>query len=170
MKKGIIALEYLFSILAATIITICLVTFVLKPAKVQGNSMYPTLKNNERVLTSVISVIIDEPRRFDIVIIKRNTNEEWVKRVIALPYETVKVENNQLYINGNIVAEPFLTQGVITKDFSEIKLNADEYFVMGDNREHSMDSRFITSPIKRKDIIAKHAAVYFPFNEMRILK
>lgn len=172
MKKKIMIIELISTLFISLFLAIFTFTFVLKPAEVNGESMYPTLHDKDKLLTDVFSTIFFEIERFDIVVIKTN-NQNWVKRVIGLPNETIQVKDNILYINDEAVEQPFLDKSVITKDFPKVTLKADEYFVMGDNRNHSSDSRlFIESGnhFKKSQIISRHAYIYFPFDRMRYIK
>ncbi len=173
MKKAMTVLEYVVMILFTVGATLFLSTFIVRPAEVNGSSMYPTLQDKEKVLTNVFEAIFFKPERFDIVVVKTESNQEWVKRVIALPNETIEVKNNILYINNQKIEQPFLESNVITNDFGKVTLKEDEYFVMGDNREHSSDSRTLISSgkhFKKSQIISRHAYVYYPLNRMRVLK
>jgi len=109
-------------------------------------------------------------KRFDIVIVYLAEKKEYlIKRVIGLPGETVEYRNNQLYINGEPVEEPFLDEsytstypGSFTGDFKTEKLGDDEYFCMGDNRPHSSDSRYYGA-FHKSDIVSKGVFVVYPF-------
>lgn len=170
MKKKLVLLELFFVGIVTLFIVLLFANLIYRPAVVKGNSMYPTLKNNERVLTSVLDRVLNEPQRFDIVVVKIKNNDQWVKRVIGRPHETIEVKNNVLYINEQIVEQPFLDKNVVTKDFPKIHLKENEYFLMGDNREHSTDSRSLNVPITGNEIISRHVYVYFPFNQIRRAK
>lgn len=173
MKKIMTFLEYAIMVLLTIGVALFFSTFVIRPAEVSGSSMYPTLQDKEKVLTNVFEAIFFKPERFDIVVVKTKNNQEWVKRVIALPNESIEVKNNVLYINDQKVEQPFLDHSVITSDFKKVVLKEDEYFVMGDNREHSSDSRTLIATgehFKRSQIISRHAYVYYPLNRMRVLK
>ena len=127
----------LFIVVAILIIK----TFVVDVARVQGNSMNPTLKNNDLLLYSKISKSYS---RFDIVIIKIN-NKYYIKRIIGLPGEYIEYKNNKLLVNKKIIEETFNTTK--TNDFSLNQISSyetipnDKYLVLGDNRKDSYDSR-----------------------------
>jgi signal peptidase I len=133
-----------------TVIVILIRMFIISPVRVEGTSMYPTLSNNEFLLLSKYDQSYE---RFDIVVLKYK-NERLVKRIIGLPGETVEYKNNTLYINGKEVEEPFIN--VNTDDFKLSELGYDKipdnyYFVVGDNRGSSLDSRVI-GLINKKDL------------------
>lgn len=133
-----------------TMIVILIRMFIISPVRVDGTSMYPTLSNNEFLLLSKYDQSYD---RFDIVVLKYN-KERLVKRIIGLPGETVEYKNNKLYINGKEIEEPFIA--IETDDFNLKQLGYDKipenyYFVVGDNRGASLDSRMI-GLINKKDL------------------
>lgn len=133
-----------------TMIVILIRMFIISPVRVDGTSMYPTLSNNEFLLLSKYDQSYD---RFDIVVLKYR-NERLVKRIIGLPGETVEYKNNTLYINGKEIEEPFINTN--TDDFNLNELGYDKipenyYFVVGDNRGSSLDSRMI-GLINKKDL------------------
>lgn len=139
--------------------------FFLQPIQVKGESMYPTLISQEYGLSFKINAVIKTIDRFDIVVVKseKTEREKWVKRVIGLPNETIKFENEKLYINGKKINETYLDTGYFTnkreelgfftEDFT-VTLGEDEYFLMGDNRPYSHDSRDV-GVFHKKDILAK---------------
>ena len=121
--------------------------------EINGTSMLPNLQDGDKVFASSFPKNID---RFDIVIVSNQNTEQisddaaWIKRVIGLPGEKVEVRDNKLYINGKRVKEPFETE-TSTDDFGPVVLNDDEYWVMGDNRANSCDSRYV-GVFKKGDI------------------
>lgn len=153
-------LSYLIIILVVVLIR----TFVVTPVRVDGMSMWPTLNDKEILLLKKYDKDIE---RFDIVVIKYG-NSKLVKRVIGLPGESVKISNNNLYINHSMIDD--IDLDVKTDDFSLGELGYDVipddyYFVMGDNREISADSRII-GLIKKEDILGITNFRIFPFNKI----
>lgn len=141
-------------------------TFIVTPVRVNGSSMYSTLKNGEIMLLNKITYRFNDIKRFDIVVVN-TPDDKIIKRVIGLPGETLKFENNVLYIDGQEVKEPFLneeTSDFDLKDLGYDKIPRDCYFVMGDNRDNSKDSRMI-GPVKKNQITGKANLVIFPFKD-----
>jgi signal peptidase I len=138
--------------------------------------MEPNFHNNEYILTDKISYRFAEPIRGDVVIFKAPTNPDvdYIKRIICLSGERVKIQNGSVYINGRILNEPYvtdpttLTSGSYMKEGIEIVVPQDEYFVLGDNRPHSSDSREF-GPIPTKLIIGKALLRYWPLPEVGLL-
>lgn len=161
--KKIIKENYSYILIITVIILIR--TYIVTPIRVNGTSMYPTLKQNEIMILNKIGLKsgID---RFDIVVVKTDNNRI-IKRVIGLPGESVMYEDGKLYINGKYVEDSYSLSE--TKDFDNIVLKEDEYFVLGDNREVSKDSRII-GPVNKEQILGKTRLVIFPFTKIRIEK
>lgn len=139
--------------------------YVFSPVRVNGTSMSPTLENGYIMILNEIGYYINGIDRFDIAVINYN-GEKLIKRVIGLPGEKVEYRNNQLYINDKVVEENFNHKD--TADFSLEKLNVevipdDYYFVVGDNRINSKDSRII-GLIHKSKIMGKTNFVVYPFN------
>ena len=135
-------------------------TYIFTPIKVNGTSMSPTLLPNELMILNKIGK--NNLNRFDIVVDKEK-KKYIIKRIIALPGESVAYIDGKLYINEKVVKDDYSKSR--TNDFNEIKLANDEYFVMGDNRSVSSDSRYI-GPIKKEQIIGKSKFIIFPFNKI----
>ncbi|WP_071131453.1 signal peptidase I [Enterococcus timonensis] len=166
-------------LLVAAAIVLFLRGFVLIPVQVTGNSMKNLLHQDDTVIMEKISKI----QRFDIVVFTQADGSTLVKRVIGLPGETVAVKNDALYINDEKITEPFLSglkkkdQALIqfTADFSlsdltgQEELGSTQYFVMGDNRRMSKDSRDF-GPIDQTTIIGKARLVYYPLKHFNWLQ
>lgn len=138
-------------------------TFIVTPVRVDGDSMNNNLKNGEILLLKKYDKFYE---RFDVVVFKYG-NDKLIKRVIGLPGESVKYKDSKLYINDKYVEENMIKK--ITYDFDLRELGFDEipigyYFVMGDNRTNSKDSRII-GLVSEKDILGSTNLIIFPFNK-----
>ena len=146
------------------VVVVLIRLFIITPVQVDGSSMYPTLKNNEIVMLKKYD---KSYHRFDIVVLK-SSQGRLIKRVVALPGETVEVKNNKLYINNKVVKQNF-KMNTDTTDFKKVKVPKNHYFVMGDNRNNSADSRIIGS-INKKDIQGTVGIRIFPLNKIGKIK
>ncbi len=153
----------LFTILLLIIIIIRI--FFYSPIRVNGSSMYPTLQDKEFMILNKIG-LQKGINRFDIVVVESN-GKYIIKRVIGLPGESVMYSDNKLYINGKVVEDNYSKSE--TENFENVILKDNEYFVMGDNREVSKDSRVI-GPVNIKNIKGKTNLVIFPFNKIGIVE
>lgn len=158
-------------LLALFVVAILLIRhYIITPIIVQGKSMLPTLVNNERLLMSKNT---DNIQRFDIVVFDApNEDRNYIKRVIGLPGETVEIQKDQLVIDGKKYTEEYLdpklseevltTRETFTEDFV-FEVPADSYFVLGDNRTNSTDSRYIGA-ISKKEIEGVARIVLWPLD------
>ena len=153
----------LFTILLLIIVIVRI--FFYSPIRVNGTSMYPTLQDKEFMILNKIG-LQKGINRFDIVVVESN-GKYIIKRVIGLPGESVMYSNNKLYINGKAIEDNYSKSE--TENFENVILKDNEYFVMGDNREVSKDSRVI-GPVNIKNIKGKTNLVIFPFNKIGIVK
>lgn len=152
----------------AILLVMIIRTYVLTPYKVEGHSMEPSLHHQENILVKP-NMEKASINRGDIVVIKGDGNERYVKRVIGLPGDKVEVKQEQLFINDKKCAELYLGDAV-TSDFSPILVPAHCYFVMGDNREVSLDSRNGLGFIPEERMIGKGKYVFYPFENMRVIQ
>ena len=167
MKDKVInILKELIPYILIIIIVLLFKRYIVSPIRVNGQSMYPTLKNADMMILNETSYYFKDIKRFDIVVVDAK-DELIIKRVIALPGETISYKDNILYINGKKVEEKY-SYG-ITDDFESVKLKKDEYFVMGDNRQNSLDSRYF-GPFKKKYIRGKTNVIFLPFDRMGKVK
>lgn len=139
-------------------------TFLVTPVRVNGSSMYPTLKGGEIMLLNKLGKI----DRFDIVVLKLDNKEDnLIKRVIGMPEESVEIKDNKIYVNDKILEESF---GVgVTYNIDKVTLKDDEYFVLGDNRIISMDSR-VFGTINKEEIKGTTNFVLYPFKKFGKVK
>lgn len=172
LKKEILSYIICFFITIATVYLI--VTFVAQRTIVQGHSMEYTLMNGDNLIIDKLSYRFHDPERFDIVAFPVTEEDgrktHYIKRIIGLPGETVQVTDGKIYIDGKELDESYGRE-VIHEGYQaeeEITLGDDEYFVMGDNRNNSTDSRMI-GPIKKEIILGKAWFRFWPLTEMKML-
>jgi len=145
-------------------IVILIRTFLVTPIRVVGPSMIPTLKSGDIMILNKVSKI----DRFDIVVINSEKSPEiLIKRVIGLPGETVEIKDNKIYINGKVLKDKY-GKGK-TSNYDLVKVPSDEYFVLGDNRPISADSRLMGT-FSKKDIKGTTKLTIFPFKRIGIKK
>jgi len=158
-------IKELIPYLIIVLVVVTIRTFIITPIMVQGESMVPTLDGGELMLLKKYDT---DYKRFDIVVINKSVEgDNLIKRVIGLPGETIRVRNNTLYINDRVVEDKYAYGD--TGNFQEITLGEDEYFLMGDNREISKDSRTI-GIIKSQEIEGTVGVVLYPFNKIGKVK
>ncbi len=139
---------------------------------VSGSSMQPVLKTEDVVLVNRLIYDFQDPDRFDIVVFRRDDNKMIVKRVIGLPGETVQIEDGQIYIDGRLLTETEEMPSITSPGMAEhpIELGQEEYFLLGDNRDSSEDSRFANvGNVKRDKIIGKVWLRLFPVLDMGLV-
>lgn len=149
-------LEYvrLLRMISILVVTCLLfITFIIRPVMISGDSMYPKLEDGQLGFTNILLRHVSPLKRFDLVtVFEKESDKYLVKRVIGLPNETIQFRDNILFVNGKAVKEDFFDQEYVdletnngrihfTDDFGPVTLDKDEYFLMGDNRRHSTDSR-----------------------------
>lgn len=175
MKEMINTLLYLLAVLCLTWLVI---QFVGQRTEVEGASMEPTLYNGDNLIVDKISYRFRDPERFDIIVFPYKHKEKtyYIKRIIGLPGETVQIdEQGNIYINGELLVESYGRE-VIRPDHvglarTPIVLGEDEYFVLGDNRNNSSDSRTeAVGNIKREDIIGRAWVRLWPLERFGILR
>lgn len=164
-------LEWGKAILIAILLAVFIRTFVFSTSIVDGDSMEPTLQSGERIIFNKFIYFVGQPKRGDVVIIQR-THKNYVKRIIALPEETIEIRNHVLYINDEEYDQLYLPDdpAYLTGDFGPITVPENSYYVMGDNRAVSKDSRNGLGFISGDDIIGRSEFVIYPIKEMQIIK
>lgn len=163
--------EWIKAIVIAILIALIIRTFIFSTSIVDGASMAPTLDNGDRIIFNKFVYLVGKPERGDIVIIKRPL-KNYVKRIIALPGETIEVRDHILYIDNEPIEQTFIPDMEMsaTQDFGPIEVTPDHYFVMGDNRGISKDSRNGLGLIEEDNIIGRSEIIIFPFDEWSITR
>lgn len=166
---------YLLIVLALTWL---LITYVIQRTEVDGSSMEPTLSSGDNLFVDKISYRFKDPERFDIIVFpfRYKENTYYIKRIIGMPGETVRIDTDgSIYINGEKLEESYGKEVIratnIGRAVNPIELGEDEYFVMGDNRNNSSDSRTeAVGNIKRSEIIGRAWVRIWPLDDMGVLK
>lgn len=165
MKKGLI--EVLFYIVLVFGVSFLLTTYVGQRTRVNGESMYPTLHDDDNLIVDKVSYRFSDPRRYDIIVFPyRYKDMYFIKRIIGLPGETVQILDGYVYIDGKKLDEHFCDENIQNAALASdpITLGDDEYFVLGDNRNASEDSRFPdVGNVRRKEIIGRAWVRIWPF-------
>jgi len=158
-------IEWAKVITIAGILAILIRIFIFEFDYVDQSSMYPTLKQDDKICYIKVAYLFEPPVRGDIVIIKvNNVSENYVKRVIGIGGENIEIKNNKVYINGALLKEDYLVNGLEYADYSAVRIPEGYYFVMGDNRPVSLDSRYSNVGfIARKAILGKVVLRLDPF-------
>ena len=172
------ALEWGILIAVAILIAIVIKTFLFQAFYIPSESMVPTLEVGDRVLVNKLSYRLHDVHRGDVVVFERppaaatpGDDSDLIKRVIALPNETIEGRNGRVYIDGKRLAEPYLPKGTIS-DFNGMppfKVPPDTYWVMGDNRQNSRDSRFF-GPVPTDLIVGRAFLRVWPVRALSLLR
>ncbi len=173
---GRYAIEFIETIVIFGAIFAALYLFVAQFHKVSGNSMVPTMHTGDYLITEKISYKLRNPKRGEIIVLKnpRDESQDFIKRVIAVPGDKLQILNNAVYVNNQPLTENYLPAGIITRsgafvtEGSTIKVAGNQYFVFGDNREHSSDSRE-WGPVTKEEIVGKAFFRYFPIPDIGLL-
>ena len=169
-------LGYILYILVIIGLTWMIVTFVGQRTRVSGQSMETTLQDGDNLIVDKISYRFHDPSRYDIIVFpyKYEENTFYIKRIIGLPGETVQVKDGYTYINGKKLTSDIYGREVMDEPGiaeEPIKLGSDEYFVLGDNRNHSQDSRDpYVGVLKRSDLMGRAFDRIYPLNKFGVIK
>jgi len=168
-------LSWILTFVVAVAIALPVRAFIFEPIRVDGESMCDTLQDGEVMIVTKPEYLFGDPQRGDVIICKYpERKENFVKRVMGVPGDVISIESNVVYRNGEALDEPYLTPSRNDNGFSmaPFELGEDEYFVMGDNRDNSHDSRNYYSwtrpaAITRNMIVGHVRWVVFPFGNLR---
>jgi signal peptidase I len=169
-----VLIEWGAIIAVAVLAAVILRTFIVQPYFIPSGSMEPTLKVGDKVLVNKLSYDFHGIHRGDVIVFKKPPDDyspgitDLIKRVIGLPGETIWGQGGYVYIDGSKLNEPWLPKGTLTSNFPHTYIPKGEYFVMGDNRGNSADSRDI-GPIAKKLIIGRAFLVVWPLSRIGTL-
>lgn len=162
--------ELIRDILVALVIVLVL-TAVIKPTIVKESSMEPTLYENHYLIINKLAYKTGEPQRGDIIVFESDLETEdgdkklLIKRIVGLPGETITIENENVYINGQLLEEDYLKDGITPGEITDCQVPEGQLFVMGDNRVVSIDSRELGC-IDEDTVMGKAVLRLYPFNQI----
>jgi signal peptidase I len=168
-SSGKIFREVMETLLIALVLAFLVRTFVVESFLVDGRSMQPTLQHHERLFVNKLGYRIGSPERGDIIVFRypKDPSRDFIKRIIGLPGDEIEIRSGVLYINGQRYDEPYILEED-PRGYLAAEIPEGEFFVMGDNRRNSEDSRFFgTVPIA--NIKGKALLVYWPLEDLRLL-
>ncbi len=160
------SLKELIPYVVVILVVVLIRTFLITPIKVNGTSMVETLQHGDTMILNKISMKFRSIKRFEIVVIK-TSDSYLIKRVIGLPGESIEYKDGKLYINDKEYKDPHYKDN--TLDFEKVEIPKGCYFVMGDNRGDSIDSRII-GPVKKDNILGTTKLIIFPISDIGIAK
>ncbi|GED12117.1 signal peptidase I [Aneurinibacillus migulanus] len=164
MEKNAGIVQWSRWFLALVIGIVCIRIFFFAPYVVEGISMYPTLEDHERIVVNKWIYQMKNPSYGDVIVLHANDREDYIKRIIGVGGDELELRNGTLYRNGSIVDEPYINE-ITLGEFDKIKVPPDSYFVMGDNRNRSMDSREIGF-ISQSSIVGRAEFIFYPFRKV----
>lgn len=171
-------LDIIQTLLLTASVFLVIYIFIFRPFQVTGQSMYPNFHDKEFVLTNLIVLRFQEPKRGDVIVFKAPVDNEkdFIKRVIGIPLDTVMLKDNAIYVNNKKLDESkYLSEDVKTyggsflREGQTVDVSDNAYFVLGDNRSYSSDSRE-WGFVKNDLIIGESFFVYWPLNRIRFIK
>ena len=162
--------EFLEMVIIAVALAVFIKTFIAGNYYIPSGSMEPTVITNDKVIVTHFSYYLSEPKRGDVIVFEypEDRTKDYIKRCIGLPGETVEFKDSKLYVNGELIEEPYLPEGLVFDDYGPITVPEGSYFMCGDNRNHSADSR-VWGFLPEDLIIGKAQVVYWPFAHWRTL-
>lgn len=177
-EQGLLStlLGWVVYLLVIVILTYVIITFVGQRTVVSGSSMETTLSDGDNLIVDKISYRFKDPERFDIIVFpyKYEAHTYYIKRIIGMPGDTIQIIDGYVYIDGKLLESDIYGNEVMeyaSLASTPIELGEDEYFVLGDNRNHSSDSRDPSvGVLTREDLIGKAWVRVYPFDEMGVIK
>ena len=155
----------------SVLISLFIILFVYQPVKVEGGSMEPGLEDQERIFINKLAYRLENIERGDVIVFRypRDTRKNFIKRVIGLPGDRVRVTDGHVYLNGRLVPEAYVPEEYLdSRSYPEVRVPSDSYYVLGDHRSMSDDSRDF-GPVPRNLIYGKAVFGYWPMEKMGVV-
>lgn len=170
-NKGANWHSWMRDLIVSVAISAFIITFLYQPVRVEGTSMLPMLQDQDRLFINKIAYRVGEIHRGDVVVFQypRDHTKSYIKRVIALPGDTLQIDDGRVFVNGKRLKESYVPRRYMDdRSEPEMKLGPDEYWVMGDHRSISSDSRDF-GPVDRNLIYGKAVFVYWPVEQAGVV-
>lgn len=168
-RRGFLKSRYwLRDVVLSSLLVFTVFLFFYLPVQVEGTSMLPLLKNHERIVVNKIAYHVESIQRGDIIVFRypRDPAESFIKRVIGLPGDWVSIKDGQVYVNGKRLSEPYVLPAYLdVETYSPVHVAPNQYYVLGDHRDFSNDSRE-WGTVARKYIYGKAVFAYWPLSDM----
>lgn len=164
--------EYAEALAIAVVLALFIITFIAQSFLVQGSSMEPSLHNGERLLVDKLSYRFRQPDRGQIVVFKypSDPRRKFIKRVVGVPGDDVEIRDTEVFLNGQKLQEVYIN-GPTYGDFGPVSVPAGHYFVLGDNRNNSDDSRFPdVGFVPRQNVVGRALVVYWPVTRVQLVE
>ena len=162
--------EFLESVVVALILAILIRLFILQPFYIPSGSMEPTLLPGDRIVVGKVGLFFGQPKPGDVVVFHYplDPRQDFVKRLIASGGQTVELRQSRLYIDGKLVAQPYLPPGLTFADFGPVTVPSGTYFMLGDNRNNSDDSR-VWGFVKQNLVVGRVLFIYWPLDRIGVV-
>jgi signal peptidase I len=163
---------WLRDLLISAAASVLIITFLYQPVRVEGTSMLPRLEDRDRLFINKFVYHISAIERGDVVVFRypRDPEKSYIKRVIALPGDTLRIDHGRVYVNGNLLHEPYVPPEFRdSRSLAELVVPAESYFMLGDHRSISSDSRDF-GPVDRSLIYGKAVFVYWPARDVGVVR
>ncbi|WP_260741660.1 signal peptidase I [Tunturiibacter lichenicola] len=164
--------SWMRDLVISVVVSAFIIIFLYQPVRVEGTSMLPVLEDQDRLFINKMAYRMGEIHRGDVVVFQypRDHEKSYIKRVIALPGDDLRIDHGQVYVNGKLIAESYVPKRFADdRSQPEMLVPAHEYFVMGDHRSISSDSRDF-GPVERELIYGKAAFVYWPVDQAGVVR
>lgn len=166
--------EYIETLVGAVVLAVLIMTFVARTFTVDGPSMMPTFQDGQRLLVDRLTYRFSDPQRGDVIVFRypANPSQHFIKRIIGVPGDEIFIAGGTVFVNGVALREDYINGPMFTgRPFGPVIVEPDTYFVLGDNRNNSEDSRDRrVGLVPRRNIVGRAVWRYWPLSDMAILR
>jgi signal peptidase I len=170
-RRGTSVRSWIWDLLLSSLVSAFIIIFLYQPVRVEGTSMLPNLEDQDRLFINKFAFRLGDIHRGDVVVFRypKDETKNYIKRVIGLPGDRVRIDHGEVYVNGKLLPEPYVpARFTDDKSQPEMRIPRNEYFVLGDHRNISSDSREF-GPVNRDLIYGKAAFVYWPMDQAGVV-